>query len=45
MAKRVTFGRAKKKRGDTSFNFGFNAMSKNQKKAFRKKTGGKGGGS
>jgi hypothetical protein len=45
MAKRVTFGKAKKKRVDVSFNFGFNAMSKVQKKAFRKKAGGKGGGS
>ena len=45
MAKRVTFGKPKRTRVDTSFHFGFNAMNKSQKKAFRKKHGGKGGGS
>jgi hypothetical protein len=46
MAKRVRFGKPKKKPGgDTSFDFGFNVLSKRQKRDFRKKSGGKGGGS
>ena len=45
MARPTKFGRKKPKKVDTSFNFGFNAMSKGQKKAIRKASGGKGGGS
>lgn len=44
MAKKVKFGKKSTKKksgvGDTSFNFGFNALSKTEKKKYRKKTGG-----
>lgn len=47
MAKPVTFNKPKKpakpKRGDTSFNFGFNTLSKPAKRAYRKATGHGGG--
>jgi len=43
MAKPVTFSKpkkTKKPKADTSFNFGFNTLSKPAKKAYRKATGG-----
>jgi hypothetical protein len=47
MAKSVKFGKSPKtrKRADTSFDFGFNTLSKKKQGAYRKKVGGKGGGS
>jgi len=49
MAKRVTFGsKPKKKKVDTSFDFGHNLLSKTAKKAYNKsvgKRGSKAGGS
>ena len=45
MAKPVMFSTKKKpkKSGNTSFDFGFNTLSKSQKKAYRKKAGHGGG--
>jgi hypothetical protein len=49
MAKPVTFSSKPKKtrkRADTSFDFGFNVLSKSKQRAYRKRvSGGKGGGS